>query len=294
MVIELALFAYPVQARLKAWFHRAPRRIFVIPMLTTALVAAILAARDAWSTVFIMLVAAYTLLPTALVFVNGPDRRGRADSLGARKCALLDLAAMLSLWLPIEFNAGKQLIPERVWGPVGVAAHSAAVMLALFLFLIFRDLKGMKYNLPRRLSDLTNPLIGFALAAPPLIALGLALGFMGPFRMPVPFRAGAFGILWFKTLLGVALPEEILFRALIQNWLMQNFGFNHKTLLAAALVFGASHLDNPPGPLPNWRYTIIASIAGFVFGGVFWKSSTILSSAGLHALINALRHTFFL
>ena len=99
--------------------------------------------------------------------------------------------------------------------------------------------------------------------------------------------------MWVKTVLGVALPEELLFRALVQNWLMQRFGFNHVTLAAAALIFGASHLNNPPGPLPNWRYMILATIAGFVFGKVYWKSGTILSSAALHATVNTVRHAFF-
>jgi membrane protease YdiL (CAAX protease family) len=39
---------------------------------------------------------------------------------------------------------------------------------------------------------------------------------------------------------------------------------------------------------------ILASIAGLIYGRVFWKSSTLLSSAALHALVNSLRHTFFL
>jgi membrane protease YdiL (CAAX protease family) len=38
---------------------------------------------------------------------------------------------------------------------------------------------------------------------------------------------------------------------------------------------------------------ILATIAGFVFGKVFWKSSTICSSSGLHALVNSVRRTFF-
>jgi membrane protease YdiL (CAAX protease family) len=38
---------------------------------------------------------------------------------------------------------------------------------------------------------------------------------------------------------------------------------------------------------------ILASIAGFIYGKVFQKSTSVLSSAGLHALVNAVRHTFF-
>ena len=55
---------------------------------------------------------------------------------------------------------------------------------------------------------------------------------------------------------GTALPEEIFFRALIQNILMLRFGATTRTLLAASFIFGAAHLDNGPQPLPNWRYMI--------------------------------------
>jgi membrane protease YdiL (CAAX protease family) len=284
LLIVLALFLPRLRDRLRAWFHRAPARIFVVPAALTALFCGILLYGGAWSTGFLLMAAVYVFMPTALVFPNRPGRPVRP---------WLDFAAILMLWLPVEFTTGKQLLPREMWGIVNIAAHGAAVTLALFLFLIFRDLKGMKYELPRRLSDLAYPLAGFAVAAPVLIALGLYLGFMGPFRSPDPFRAGAFALLFLKTLLGVAVPEELLFRGLIQNWLMQQFGFTHRTLFVAALIFGAAHLNNAPGALPNWRYMILATIAGFIYGKVFWKSDTVLSSAGLHAFVNSIRHTFF-
>jgi membrane protease YdiL (CAAX protease family) len=92
---------------------------------------------------------------------------------------------------------------------------------------------------------------------------------------------------------GTALPEEILFRALIQNLLMLRFGSNNRTLFLAALIFGSAHLNNGPQPLPNWRYMILATIAGIAYGAVFRKSSTVLSSAALHAAVDWTKHIFF-
>ncbi len=279
LTVVLGLFVAPVQNRLRAWFRRGSARIFLVPAALWGLFGIALAAVGGWSSTFMLLLAGYVLLPTLLV------ASGRA---------WLDFAAILALWLPVEFTTGKELLAQSAWNIANVAARGTAIVLALALFLLFRDLKGMKYNLPSRWRDLTNPLIGFAVTFPILMILGLALNFMGPFRMPTPFHPLGFGVLFLKTVLGVAIPEELLFRGLIQNWLMQRFGFNHRTLFVAALIFGASHLNNPPGPLPNWHYMILATIAGFIYGKVFWKSSTILSSAGLHALVNAVRHTFFL
>jgi membrane protease YdiL (CAAX protease family) len=282
--VVLGLFASPVRSGLKSWFQKAPRRIFLVPAALTALFALDLWSAGAWSWAFLGLAAAWTLAPAAAVYANDPGESGRR---------WLDLAAILLLWLPIEFTAGKELIPQRAWGLVNITARGSAISLALVLFLIFRDMKGMKYNLPRRRADFLNPALGYLALVPVLAFLGLKFGFMGPFRVPGSLTAAGIGLVWLKILAGVALPEELLFRALIQNWIMRNFGFRYASLAAAALVFGAAHLDNPPGPLPNWHYMILASIAGFVFGLVYWKSSSILSSAGLHALVNTTRHVFF-
>jgi membrane protease YdiL (CAAX protease family) len=284
LVSMLALFAAPVQAGLQNRLRRSPRGVWLVPASLTALFAAVLGAAGGFSFAFVALAAAYTVVPTALVALHSPgDERPRWT----------DFAAILVIWLPLEFAAGKSLLPERAWGVANLTARGVSILLALGLFLLYRGLKGMKYNLPRRWRDLAWTLAAFAVVLPVLMAVGLALGFIGPFRGFAVFHAGAFALLWLKTLLGVALPEELLFRALIQNWLMLRFGFHHTTLLAAALIFGASHLNNPPGPLPNWRYFLLATIAGFVFGKVFWKSSSIVSSAGLHALVNSVRHVLF-
>ena len=101
--------------------------------------------------------------------------------------------------------------------------------------------------------------------------------------------AAAVGIIF----VGTALPEEILFRALIQNLLMQRQGPSARTLLLASVIFGAAHLDNGPQPVPNWRYMILATIAGYAYGRVFQKSSTILSSAALHTMVDWTKHFYF-
>jgi len=64
-------------------------------------------------------------------------------------------------------------------------------------------------------------------------------------------------------------------------------------LLTAALIFGCAHLDNGPQPLPNWRYMILATIAGVAYGAVFRKASTVLSSATLHMLVDWTKHFIF-
>src|SRR5260370_3626189 len=151
----------------------------------------------------------------------------------------------------------------------------------------------MKYRHPAGARDFVIPLIGYALVTPVLIPVGLWLGFIQPFHIPPQFSAGLVLKTFLLILVATAFPEEILFRALIQNAIMQKLGFTNKALLLAAVIFGCAHLNNGAGPLPNWRYAIMATIAGFAYGKVFQKSSSVFSSAILHALINTSKHVFF-
>ena len=72
-------------------------------------------------------------------------------------------------------------------------AYGIAILLALWLFLIFRELPGMKYNLPLRAWDFIAPLLGYAAVAPILIAAGLWLSFIQPFHIP---PRGSRPVLW--------------------------------------------------------------------------------------------------
>ena len=101
--------------------------------------------------------------------------------------------------------------------------------------------------------------------------------------------AKTFGIIFVAT----ALPEEILFRSLIQNWLMQKFGSTTAVLVVASLIFGCAHINNGPQAFPNWHYMILATIAGFAYGKVFQRASSAIASMTLHALVDATKHVFF-
>src|ERR1019366_5147850 len=220
----------------------------------------------------------------------GPRLHGRARPV-ARPSAL-DFLTVLLLWLPLEFSAGASLIPRPAQGFLHGVAYGIAILLGLVLFVGFRSVTGLKYNLPHHARDYWLPLGGFAVAAPVLAVVGIALGFIPPPHAPTQSAGrmiSAAGLIF----AGTALPEEILFRSLIQNLFMLRFGAGARTLLAAAFIFGCAHLDNGPQPLPNWRYMILATIAGVAYGAVFRKASTVLSSAALHMLVDWTKHFFF-
>jgi membrane protease YdiL (CAAX protease family) len=279
-----ALLAPGLQRRLQSLLHRRPIALWTAPILLTVVFAAASWTARAFSLPLILLVLAYTLAPALVAFVQGPA--------AAPRPTVLDFLGILILWLPIEFAAGARLVPRPAQGFLHSVAYGIAILLGLVLWTGFRSFAGMKYNPPRDARDFWLPLAGFALVAPVLAAVGIAIGFIPPPHLPVQ-SAGRMAAAVAIVYAGTALPEEILFRALIQNLLMQRFGSGTRTLLAASFIFGCAHLDNGPQPLPNWRYMILATIAGFAYGKVFQKASTVLSSAGLHMLVDWTKHFFF-
>jgi membrane protease YdiL (CAAX protease family) len=282
VVLMLALLSRRLQAALRQWLQGG-RRIWLAPIsLTAGFWIALYPARAA-SLPALILPAMYVALPTILVVLN------------RRRAPALDFLGILCLWAPLEFPAvAGRMIPRGGQQIVYEIAQGAAVTLALMLFLVYRNLEGMKYNFLTSWRDLTNALLGFAGAALILIPLGRGLSFLGPFHMPASSVVAELAPTFLVILAGVALPEELLFRSLIQNRLMQCLGESNRTLLAAAVIFGAAHLNNGPQPVPNWRYLILATIAGFLYGKVFQRSSSVLSSAFVHALVNTVRRIFFL
>jgi uncharacterized protein len=273
----LAFFAPSVQRGLQAVLKKRPWLVFAAPLALTVCLSASSVLVGAFGAGLTLLALIYTTAPTLLLYFQG----ARADFL-----------AILLLWLPIEFGAGGSLIPRAQQGFLHSVAYGVAILLGLTLFLGFRRIDGMKYNLPRDRRDLWLPLAGFAIIAPVLIAVGIAIGFIPPPHLPTQSAGkmtAAVGIIFAAT----ALPEEILFRALIQNLMMQRFGGSVRTLFWASIIFGCAHLDNGPQPTPNWRYMIVATIAGMAYGRVFQKSRSVMSSAALHMMVDWTKHFFF-
>ena len=271
-----------VRNRTRVGLQSRPVLLFAVPAALTLLFSVLAWAIDAFSAPLAVLVLVYTFAPALAAFFQGP----------AARPTWLDFVVILMLWLPLEFSAGQQLIPKPAQGFLHSVAYGIAILLALTIFLGFRALPDMKFNLPCA-RDLAYGAAGFLAAAPILIAAGRLLDFIPPLHPPAHPSVGGIGITFGAIFVGTALPEEILFRSLIQNWLMQRFGFTARMLLVAAFIFGCAHLDNGPQPLPNWRYMILATIAGFAYGKVFQRASSATASMTLHALVDATKHLFF-
>jgi membrane protease YdiL (CAAX protease family) len=279
----LTLLSDSLKQALGGAFARRPALVFALPVLLTAVFCLSAAMAGAGSLPLALVVLGYTLAPTLCAYAAGPG------PMKGRPCGL-DFAAVALLWLPLEFGAGATLVPRAAQGFLHSVAYGIAILLALVLFAGFRGLPGMKYNLPRRRRDFTIPLAGFLLLAPVLYLLAAPLGFIDPPHLPANPAPGAMAARYATIFAATALPEEILFRSLVQNLLMLRFGFTNSVLALAALLFGLAHLNN--GGFPNWQYAILATVAGFGFGKVFQLAGSVLSSASVHATVNAVKYFF--
>lgn len=93
-----------------------------------------------------------------------------------------------------------------------------------------------------------------------------------------------------------ALIEEILFRGFIQNFLEKGLKNSWLALGITAVVFGMSHVNNSStfASAPNWKYVILATMAGTGYGLVWLKTRSVVASSIIHSLVNILWKGLFL
>ena len=135
----LALLAPGVQRALQDLLQPRPALLFAIPALLSAIFLAEAAQLDAFSFPLAALILAYTLLPVTFAYL----------ARHVRPPASIDFVVIALLWFPLEFSAGHQWVPKAAQSPLHLAAYGVSILLGLAIFLAFRRLAGMKYNLPR-------------------------------------------------------------------------------------------------------------------------------------------------
>jgi len=182
------------------------------------------------------------------------------------------LAAAACLWLPVEFHLLPP-VPLTSGGSLR-AAELAALASGLYLFLVARPVDRIGYTFLLARRDTVLAVAATAVFAIPGIAIGVASGFLA---WHPRLTATSTTIAPFAIYLATALPEEFLFRGLIQNSLERLLG--RAGLPAAAIVFGVAHLPDP-------RYVLLATLAGFAYGWVYSRTRRITASAVTHALVD--------
>ena len=182
------------------------------------------------------------------------------------------LAAAIILWLPIEFSL---LPPLRLPPPDGLrAAPFAALAAGLYLFLVACPLDRIGYTFQLGRRDFRVAVIATAAFAIVGLPIGLATGFLEWHPRPDAIRLAVAPL---AIYLATGVPEEFLFRGLIQNALERTIG--RAALPLASIIFGLAHL-------PDVRYVLLATLAGVAYGWVYRATRRITASAVTHALVD--------
>lgn len=228
----------------------------------------------------VAIAAAYVLTPTLLAISAGKAPPGTWQ----------DYLAMLSIFLPLKFRWLSVLWPYPNPQAGYIATMLLAINIALATFLFVRQLDGIGYNIVWGRNIILTVLINFGLIAVIVIPLGTALHFIR-FDPTVAHWKSLPGDA-ISIFLLTAWPEELLFRGLLQNCLSRTLSSESGGWIVASVIFGLAHITNN-GVFPNWRYVILAIIAGLFYGRTWRKTDSIFASAIVHGLVDTIWHITF-
>jgi membrane protease YdiL (CAAX protease family) len=203
----------------------------------------------------------------------------------------IEPAVILWIWLPMEFGWIRQFLITSQGADLQYAfAQLLAIDAGIVAFAVWNRTPGIGYRFEWSDAIARAAFANFAWFALIAIPLGLAIDFIHySFHLSklVPAPAALAGIFMFT-----AIPEEFLFRGLIQNCIERTTRKPGWSLVLGSLIFGASHLNNG-SPKPNYRYFLLATIAGVFYGRAWRKTRRLTASATAHALVDACWSVFF-
>ena len=198
----------------------------------------------------------------------------------------LDIVAILAVWFPIEFGWLPDVDINLAQGISLPGATLTGVDLFFLLFSIIRPLSHIGYTFRLTKEDFKK--INIGLMAYTLI--GIPIGLLAHFLIfnVADFDLFSWVLAWPLGYIFTALPEELLFRGIIQNQLHDRIKNEWVALAIGAFIFGLAHLNNGTSgyPVPNWMYVVMATLAGLAYGWTWRKTGKITASAVVHATVN--------
>jgi uncharacterized protein len=232
-----------------------------------------------FSTLRIASVCALIFLPLALA--ASAERRPPAT--------WQDFAIIAATWAAVKFLPVRWLWPF----PGEKLSHVFTVLLmvdvGIAVFLMMRRIDGIGYTIAW--GSKWGLLIGGSFLT--FAAIAIPLGLADHFVEVAPQWSSAASLPF--TALGILLltawPEEFLFRGLLQNILSRVTGSDVTAWCTASVLFGLAHITN--SHFPNWRYVLLATIAGFFYGWTWKKTGSIFASALVHGTVDTLWHFLF-
>lgn len=224
--------------------------------------------------------ALYALLPAAMAALLQCAARLDPRQHGT----WIDYGLLLLLGLAVDLRWFQGAWPARL------AAFNKILLLdaGIYGFLAVRRLHGVGFSLRMRATDILAGLRELLYYAPIAIILGLALRFLHFHPRWPTARSAVFA--WCFTFLLIAIPEELFFRGWLQNLLERRLG-RRGALAATSILFGLSHFNKRSTSF-NWRYVLLAAIAGVFYGRAWRSQRRVAASAITHASVDTLWSLF--
>jgi len=175
---------------------------------------------------------------------------------------------------------------DRAWpvGGLSVMPKLLFVDAGLYGYLVIRPIENVGFDFRVRRSDIAIGLREFLYFTPIAILLGFALRFLH--FHPIPGSPWGFAAGWLFTVFFVAMPEELFFRGLMLNMIERRIGAKW-ALAITSLLFGLAHF-NKRAAYFNWRYVILAAIAGVFYGRAWLARRRLAASAITHATVDTI------
>jgi hypothetical protein len=215
-------------------------------------------------------------LPVAIAFLLWQAARADPDQHGNWR----DFLVLAALGLAVDLRWFEGAWPPRL------AIFNKILLLdaGIYGFVLVRQLAGTGFDLRLRLKDLGIGMREVVLYTPIALALGLSLGFLHLHpAWPAP---GRLAVAWIFTFFFIAVPEELFFRGWVQNLLEKRIG-RYGALFLTACIFGLAHFNKRTTSF-NWRYVLLAAIAGVFYGRAWRVERRVGASAITHATIDAI------
>jgi CAAX protease family protein len=228
--------------------------------------------------------AVYAVVPVVIAWLLARAAEADPEQRGNWRDAIV----LLTLGLAVDLRWFDAAWPDGLRG----LGNLLLVDAGLYGFMVIRRLSGTGFDFHLRWSDWKAGSRELAFFAPAVLVFGLALGFIHPHvNVPVWWKAVA---TWLGIFVFVAVPEELFFRAWVQNLLERRVGRN-AALVTASILFGLSHFNkrNPAGVHFNWQYVLLATIAGIFYGRAWREQRRVPASTITHTCVDWLWSWWF-
>ncbi len=210
-------------------------------------------------------------------------KNGYADALFLMFMAAVVLSGCFTAIYPSPAPGVRlEILGQMMWTRTGV-----------MVMLWFRRAEGIGFGFLPTATEWEIGLRNYLYFLPIGLPLGLATGLVRLRALPAEWWMAAgvalgtfLGMLWV-----VALAEEFFFRGLMQQWLCTRLGSRAWGLVLASVAFGLVHL--PFRAFPNWRFALVAAIAGLFYGRAYSQAGGIRAAMVSHALVNTTTRMFF-